>query len=73
MVDESGYLVERPTLDSFMSQNYKFVLEEENGFIVIENQSRYLNKVKNQLQLKNKSDSIGTDKLFRIKVTYDLL
>jgi hypothetical protein len=73
MVDESGYLVEKPTLDTFMSQNYRFVLEEENGFIVIENQGRYLNKVKNQLQLKDKSKSIGTDKSFRIKVTYDLL
>lgn len=73
IIDESGYLVEKVFFDEFMSQNYKFVLEDENGFFAIENQGRYLNKVNNQLQLKNKADSIGTDKLFRIKVTYDLL
>ena len=72
-VDESGYLIEKPNFDSFNSNNYKFVFEEENGFYVIENQGRYLNIVKNQLQLKDKAKSIGTSKFFRVKINYELL
>jgi hypothetical protein len=72
-VDESGYLIEKTNFDSFNSNNYKFVFEEENGFYVIENQGRYLNIVKNQLQLKDKDKSIGTSKFFRVKINYELL
>lgn len=72
-IDESGYLIEKSTFDSFNLNNYKFVLEEENGFYVIENQGRYLNKVKNQLQLKDKAKSIGTSRFFRVKLNYELL
>ena len=60
MVDESGYLNEKTMTEDADKENYKFILIDENGFFVIENQKQYINQVNNQLMLKDKSKSIGT-------------
>jgi len=73
MVDESGYLNEKTMTEDADKENYKFILIDENGFFVIENQKQYINQVNNQLMLKDKSKSIGIKKLFKIKVNYELL
>ena len=71
-VSVDGYLTEVAGIDNQEQSSYIFNLLKDKGFYILQNQERYLNHDDTVLKFKNKSESIGVAKLFRIKLNYQL-
>jgi hypothetical protein len=72
-VNTDGFLTEEVGVNNQESSSYRFLLIKEKGLYSLQNQEQYLNHDDTVLKFKNKSESIGVGKLFKIKINYQLM
>ena len=71
-VNTDGFVIESSGINSQEANQYQFLLLKDKGFYVIQNQEKYLNNDNDVLKFKHKTESIGANKLFKIKINYRL-
>lgn len=71
-VNVDGFLTEEVGVNNQESGMYQFLLTKDKGFYIIQNGEKILNQDDKVLKFKTKPESIGANKLFRIKINYQL-